>query len=83
MKFTRIVRPSFRLDPTQNLREIMEKTGAIQPGVTPEVKETEKRACGCGCGCPPRRMGKVPFHKRVEQLEDDAVNRLVKKATGK
>jgi len=52
----------------------MEKTGEIRPGVTPEVKEPEKRAC---IKC----TFKIPFNKQVTQLEDDAVNRLVKQVS--
>lgn len=57
----------------------MEKTGEIRPGVTPEVKETEKRACGCGCRCKTAR----PIKEAVQQLEDEVVSRLADKAAGK
>ena len=50
-----------------------EKTGAIQPGVTPEVKPPEKRASA----------KKPTLKEKIQQLEDDAVARLIQKCARK
>lgn len=53
----------------------MEKTGEVKPGVTPEVRPTEKCACACRCRKP------VTEKERIKQLEEDAVARLAKKVS--
>ena len=57
----------------------MEKTGEIKPGVTPEVTGPVKQACAMR----PGRRKPFALTERIKQLEEDAVARLIKKASKK